>query len=93
MGTEILKFQKVGFNAHRLRNEEGGYFDIEINFVKAINDEIKRNSQCLAQIVGDPDKKYWIDERDEKVALSVIQWLGTPVGQGFLDKVSKMPNP
>lgn len=87
------EFEKVGFNAHRLKKEEDGYFDKEINFVKAINDEIRMNSQCLAQIVGDPDKKHWIDERDEKVALSVIQWLGTPVGQGFLDKVSKMPKP
>jgi hypothetical protein len=87
------EFKNVGFNAIRLKKEDGGYFDKEINFVKAINEEMERSSTILAQIVGNPERKTWLDEHDNKVVLSVIQWLGTPVGQGFLDKVSKMPKP
>ena len=46
------------------------------------------NSSYLAQVVGNPNRKAWLTDEEEKVALSVIQWLGTPVGQGFLDKVA-----
>ena len=88
-----FEFKNVGFNPYRLKKENGGYFDKEINFVKAINEEMERSSTILAQIVGNPDKKTWLGEHDNKVVLSVIQWLGTPVGQNFLDKVSKMPKP
>ena len=30
-----------------------------------------------------------VTERDRKVAATVIQWLGSPVGQSFLSKLSK----
>ncbi len=30
----------------------------------------------------------YLTEREEKVVLSVIQWLGTPVGQGFINQLN-----
>lgn len=79
----------VGFNAHRLK-ENDDYHKKECDFVKAINQEMKYNKSVLAQIVNHPEHKEWLEENEEKIVLSVIQWLGTPVGQGFLDKVAKM---
>lgn len=79
----------VGFNAHRLK-ENDDYHKKECDFVKAINDEIKSNKSTLAQIVNHPNHKEWLDENEEKVVLSVIQWLGTPVGQAFIKKVEQM---
>jgi hypothetical protein len=81
--------QKVGFNAHRLKPGDP-YYKKEVDFVKAINQEIKYNKGFLAGIVNHPDHKEWLEEDQEKIVLSVIQWLGTPVGQGFLEKVSNV---
>ena len=76
---------QCGFNSHRL-NENDTYHEKEIDFVKQINKEMKHNSSFLAQIVGDPNKKGWLSENETSTVLSVIQWLGTPVGQGFLER-------
>lgn len=80
---------KAGFNTHRLK-ENDPYHKKECDFVKAINHEIKYNNNYLAQIVNNPDNKDYLEDNEEKIVLSVIQWLGTPVGQGFLEKVAKM---
>ena len=80
---------RVGFRPHRLQVNDP-YHKKEIDFVKAINDEIKRSPNYLAQVVGHPDHKDYLNEDEEKIALSVLQWLGTPVGEGFLEKVSRM---
>lgn len=32
--------------------------------------------------------KDFLSEREKSIVLSTIQWLGSPVGQGFLEKVS-----
>lgn len=81
---------KVGFNDHRLKPNDD-YYKKEIDFVKAINNEMKFSHNYLAQIVNNPDHKEWLHEHEEQTVLSVIQWLGTPVGQGFLEKVSNTP--
>jgi hypothetical protein len=80
---------KVGFNSHRLI-ENDKYYKKECDFVKAINQELKHNHNFLSQIVNHSEHRDYLTENDEKIALSVIQWLGTPVGQNFLHKVSKM---
>lgn len=81
-------YKHVGFKEYRLK-EDDLYYKKECDFVKAINEMIESNNHTLAQIVGHPTKT-WLDEDEEKIALSVIQWLGTPIGQGFLSRVSKM---
>jgi len=80
---------RIGFRSHRLQINDP-YFKKEIDFVKAVNDEIKKDPQFLAQLVGKEGHKNYLNENDERVALSIIQWLGTPVGQIFLEKVSRM---
>ena len=94
MEAEIVKFKNAGFNAHRLRKEEGGYYDKEINFVKSMNINIDHNQHTLDDLTGVYKmEKRFLTESERKVAMSVIQWLGTPVGQCFIDEVSKMPKP
>ena len=82
------KFKYVGYNTHRLV-ENDPYYEKEIAFVEEINKELHYNSSFLKQIVRKPTGHNYLTEEEEKVALSVIQWLGTPVGQGFINKVMK----
>jgi len=77
---------KVGFNSHRLK-EGDAFYKKECDFVKEINQMIKYNSNTLAQIVNHPEHKDYLEENEEKIVLSVIQWLGTPIGQEFLTNV------
>jgi len=80
--------KKYGYNTHRLIPEDE-YHEKEIAFIETFNEELKWNSLFIEQIVNKNKKQDYLTEEEEKVALSVIQWLGTPVGQGFLDKVEK----
>jgi len=79
---------KTGFNDHRL-NRNDAYNEKEVAFADAINEELKHNSMFLNQIVNSREIIY-LSDHEEKIVLSVIQWLGTPVGQGFLEKVNKL---
>ena len=84
---ELVEFEYVGFHPYRLKKDDE-YYKKEIAFVEAINEELRLNSSFLARVVKrDVDSPY-LDENELKVAMSVIQWLGTPVGQGFLEKVN-----
>jgi hypothetical protein len=74
---------KVGFNPHRLK-ENDPYYSLECAYVKKINKELKHNSSFLAQIVNHCEHKGYLEEEQEKIVMSVIQWLGTPVGQNFI---------
>jgi hypothetical protein len=38
----------------------------------------------LEYLMGDGTRRGVVSERDEIVAATVIQWLGSPVGQAFL---------
>lgn len=88
------KYKYVGYNTHRLK-ENDDYHKLEVAFVEEINQELKYNPNFLDGIVQ--KNRYvnellqveydYLTEEEEKVALSVIQWLGTPVGQGFLERV------
>jgi len=80
---------RVGYNSHRLKVGDP-YHKKEIDFVKAINNFIRGNNNTLSEIINSPNNGGYLDEHEEKIVLSVIQWLGTPVGQGFLEKVEKM---
>lgn len=40
-----------------------------------------------------PEPLKSVTERDRKVAATIIQWLGSPVGQGFLSKVLQIDIP
>jgi len=77
----------MGNNGHRLRLDDP-YNTKEIAFVAQINQELGYNSMLLNQIVDHTGKTY-LDEEKERLIVSVIQWLGSPVGQGFLAQVEK----
>lgn len=81
---------KTGLNSHRLIKDDP-YHAKEVAFVEQINKELGYNDMFLNQICDSSGKTY-LTEREEQVALSIIQWLGTPVGQGFLDKVQSKFN-
>jgi len=85
-GKEML----VGFNSHRLHKNDD-YHKKEIDFVEAINAELKYDRNILAKIVRHGSHCEYLQEDEEQIVLSVIQWLGTPVGQGFLERVRKLP--
>ena len=78
---------KTGFRPYRLI-ENDPYHAKEIAFVKAFNDEMYYSPMFIHQIISS-EKNFYLTEREEKIVLSVIQWLGTPVGQGFLERVEK----
>lgn len=66
-------------NSHRFKNNP-----LEQNFY---NEWIKRNDygEILEYILC--NSKDNVSERDEIVAATVIQWLGSPVGQDFIESV------
>jgi hypothetical protein len=57
----------------------------------------RHNLDTLSAIVfgwNDDRQKYPKDilsEREEDICISLIQWLGSPVGKGFLDKCGFTP--
>ena len=42
--------------------------------------------------MGDGASRAEVSDRDELVAATLIQWLGSPVGQTFLKEVNSLPN-
>lgn len=79
---------KYGYNKHRLKRDDD-YHTLEVAFADTFNEEFGRNWNNLASIVNNPEHKSFLTEEEEKAVLSTIQWLGTPVGQGFLERVNK----
>lgn len=47
----------------------------------------EQNHDLLAYLLGQDNQKAEFTERDAQVAATVVQWLGTAVGQSFLEKV------
>lgn len=45
----------------------------------------------LEYLLGDNNKPGEVSERDALVAATVIQWLGSPVGQHFVERVQAQP--
>lgn len=48
----------------------------------------EQEDDLLAYLLGSDNHPGNVSERDAQVAATVIQWLGSNVGQNFLDKVS-----
>lgn len=78
----------TGLNTHRLASNPR-----EMVFAKLWEDQNKRGD-TLAWILNsfdsnDLQRKGPVSERDAQVAATVIQWLGSPVGQAFLEQASE----
>lgn len=82
----------VGFNEHRLKKDDP-YHKNELialeSFDKFTNNRSYDQMEGLIGIKNAPEGERVLTERDMKVAMSVIQWLGTPVGEGFLRTFEK----
>lgn len=47
----------------------------------------QENGHILEYLMGDGSRRAAVTERDEIVAATVVQWLGSPVGKHFLETV------
>lgn len=78
-----------GLNTHRLRDNPA-----EAAFAKAWAEFAPKN---LPYLLTHPSKdQHFPDEptdRDRLVAATVVQWLGSPVGESFLDQLGYVKNP
>ena len=82
------KFKVTGFNHSRTK-----YNPRELLFVEQINKEIGYSRNVLSQIVyanavNNPLLKK-LTPHEEQIVVSVIQWLGSPVGKCFLTQVNE----
>jgi thiaminase len=77
----------TGYKAHRL-NIEDEYYQDEVAYALAITELIKYDNQFLDTVCAHP--RGHLTEGESKVALTVLQWLGTPVGKGYLNKVKEI---
>ena len=68
-----------GLHTHRLRQNPE-----EERFAKAWEAQNDPGRQLEYLLLRTDGKPALVTERDEVVSATVIQWLGSPVGQGFL---------
>jgi hypothetical protein len=70
-----------GLNAHRFRdNPEEHAFAM----AWSVENDADKNRDLLGWLLGDGTRPAEPSDRDRVVAATAIQWLGSPVGQGFL---------
>jgi len=81
-----MKKEILGFNTNRLKRDDD-YHKIECAFHDEANKHIGYNSNFLSNIVYHGNN--YLTDHEERIAMSVIQWLGTPVGQCFLRSVDE----
>lgn len=79
----------TGFSAHRLTSKHGG---VERSFAKIwrkINTPTPglHGGQGILQALLDADCGL-LSEREHRIVATVIQWLGSAIGSGFLDEVN-----
>ena len=79
-----------GFKEYRLRKDDK-YYAKEIKALEIFNQDHLEHASSIVFGVKEGTGFYpndYLTEREEKVVLSVIQWLGTPVGQGFINQLN-----
>jgi hypothetical protein len=75
-----------GFKEHRLKKDDK-YYANEIKVLEVFNRDHLKDASFIVfgQKAGfDFEPVECLTDREEKIVLAVIQWLGTPVGQGFI---------
>jgi hypothetical protein len=76
-----MKMKHQGYLANRLSREP-----LEALFAKVWQEQNDAGSTLAYILTGAPSWDH-VSERDVAVAASVIQWLGSAVGQAFLEEV------
>lgn len=80
---------KKGFREDRLKKDDP-YYKLEVNAVEIFNNDHGKEMDVL--VFGCDDSfspNDHLTEREGKIVMTIIQWLGTPVGQGFIDKLKE----
>lgn len=75
-----------GFKEYRL-NKDDKYYSKEIKALEIFNRDHLEHADLI--VFGQKEgtgmeAKDFLTDREERIVLGVIQWLGTPVGQGFI---------
>jgi hypothetical protein len=78
-----------GFKEYRLKKDDK-YYSKEIKALTIFNEDHLEHASSI--VFGQKDDtgsfpNEYLTDREEKIVLGVIQWLGTPVGQGFLNRL------
>lgn len=81
--------KNIGINTHRFKqNPKEKIFAEEWNKINTDHNLQLNGRGVLEFILGD----VTISEHDRELAATVIQWLGSPVGESFLTKVGNRIN-
>ena len=75
-----------GFKEYRLKKDDR-YYAKEIKALEVFNQNHLQHASSIVFGVKEGtsfEAKGTLKGREEKIVLAVIQWLGTPVGQGFI---------
>jgi hypothetical protein len=78
-----MKYKNVGLSAWRLKPQQAN--PEEVAFAKKWNEQ--NQEKGILSYLLDPQNRgssAHVSDRDRMVAATVIQWLGSPVGQNFL---------
>jgi len=80
----------VTFNQHRRESnpQEKKFYDAAIDFKKSSSIIF---DQAILGCNGNGKPNQYLTEREEQIVFSTLQWLGSPVGQSFLDKAGFVP--
>ncbi|HEK3716895.1 TPA: hypothetical protein SMW50_005792 [Pseudomonas aeruginosa] len=78
------KLNHTGLHSYRLK-DDGLSTLREKAFAELWQQE--QESSLLEYLLGSDNQKGNVSERDAQVAATVVQWLGTTVGQSFMEKV------
>ena len=76
-----------GFKEYRLKTDDK-YYAKETEFLEVFNRDHLEHASSIVFGVKDGTGFHpneYLTDREEKIVLAVIQWLGTPVSQGFLN--------
>lgn len=82
---------KEGFSSHRLESEDF-YYEKERTFVDVMKQWTERRMFKLDYFKNSGaqyEPMNILTDVEEKIVSTVIQWLGTPVGQSYLSEVEK----
>lgn len=80
-----------GFKDYRL-NRDDKYYTKEIKALEIFNKEYLNEASLIVFGQKEGMGAYpndFLTDREENIVLSVIQWLGTPVGQGFINQLNE----
>ena len=80
-----------GFKEYRLKRDDK-YYSKEIKALEIFNQDHLEHASSIVFGQKEGTGFYpndYLTDREEKVVLSVIQWLGTPVGEGFIQRLNE----